>query len=182
MQLQKASSYDGRVLIKLAKQVFFYLIGILGAVIVVIGYSKLSPSAYYVIGSVLLLTTAIYFKIVYFIALELILLAGHGAVLLGMGLASQVSVPIMLTIQMMFYYLLNGQLNNPFRIIGVIGIAIISIGFLDVSPLILLTGNICVASYSYYHITVGHRAAVIWFSLNLFFVFATAYTYFVFIS
>ncbi len=79
-------------------------------------------------GGTFLLATAIYFKLTYFIALEIILIAGHGTALLGLNPVLQIILPALLTLQLFIYYLFMGQLNSIFKLIGIIGIALLSAG------------------------------------------------------
>ncbi|CEK10595.1 hypothetical protein [Legionella hackeliae] len=107
----------------------FLLVGIIGSFILLFGLAGAPAEKYYVIGSALLLLTSIHFKLIYFIALEMILLAGHGAILLGIGTTLQLALPILLCIQLLSFYFMSGQLNNIFLIVGITGIAVLSVGF-----------------------------------------------------
>ncbi|HIC7359110.1 TPA: hypothetical protein ACW59Z_002463, partial [Legionella pneumophila] len=63
----------------------YLVLGIVGALILIYGRSQNTPQVYYMTGSLALMVTAIHYKLIYFIALELILGAGHTSLLLGMG-------------------------------------------------------------------------------------------------
>lgn len=150
----------------------FLAIGILGAGILFYGLAQSTAQPWYVIGAVLLLITAIYFKLIYFIALELIMLSGHGGRMLGIGVISEVALPLLLCLQLLIFYFLSGQLNNLFILIGIIGIAAMSLGFSYQSDFIFLIGSLSVAIYSFYLAYQGKRIALLWGILNLLFAFS----------
>ncbi len=145
--------------------------GIIGALIILYGLTQLQAQRYYVIGAFFLLAAAIFFELTYFVALELILIAGHGAVLLGIGPVSQAVLPILLCLQLLFYYLLSGQLKNIFRLIGILGIALLSIAFSYEDLWVFFFGGLAVAIFSFYQVYRGHLVALIWAILNAIFAF-----------
>lgn len=147
----------------------------MGALIILYGVSEPYPPGYYVSGGILMLLTAIYYKLTYFIALEIILIAGHGAVLLGIGPTAQVVLPILLCLQLLFYYVLSGQLKNVFRFIGILGIGFLSIAFLYQNPWIFFFGSLGIAVFSFYQVYRGRHIALLWALLNLIFVFISVY-------
>ena len=149
------------------KDVLCLLTGILGAVIVLFGLTQAVAQPYFIVGAVLLLTTAIYFRLTYFVALELILIAGHGAILLGIGPVSQIILPILLCTQLLAYYMLSGQLNHLFRLIGITGIALLSIGFSFENQWIFFFGSLSVAIFSIYQVKKGRQVAMLWVILNM---------------
>lgn len=142
------------------------LSGMIGSLILFFGLTKSSPQFYYVLGSTLLLFTALHFKLIYFIALELILIAGHGAAILHTGLTLQVAMPTLLTLQLLAFYFLSGQLNNIFLLIGITGIALHSIGFVYENQLIFFFGSFAIAIYAFYIFFKGKKAAIVWAILN----------------
>ncbi len=77
----------------------YILLGVLGALVILYGHAHNYPQSYYIYGSFALLFTAIYYKLLYFIALELILAAGHLAILLGVGPYTQLALPVLLCFQ-----------------------------------------------------------------------------------
>lgn len=168
MPLLKAFYFTGDY--NSAKSRIMLGIGIIGACVILLGLINNSDELLYVIGALLLLLTAIYFQLVYFIALELILLAGHGALLLNLGLSIQIALPIFLSIQLFVYYLLTGQsLQNIFRLIGICGVAILSIGFAYTNEWLYFFGALGVTIYAYYKFYIGVPVALLWAILNLIF-------------
>lgn len=145
----------------------FLLIGTIGALIVFLGVLHEPSQNYFVFGSLMLLITAIRFRLIYFIALEIIILCGHGAILLEIGPIIQMFLPILLSVQLFVYYWLSGALKNVFRIIGIIGIALLSIGFSFKNQWVFFVGSLCVAIYAIYSFYRGHKVAIIWAILNL---------------
>lgn len=171
MQLIKAFTLSG----KKPSSVFFTFAGILGALIVLYGFSQPFAQIYYVLGAFLLLSTAIYFNLLYFIALELILLAGHGAILLGSGPYTQVVLPSLLSLQLLVYYLISGELKNIFRLIGIVGIALVSIGLSLTNLWISFYGALSIAIFACYKVYEGKKPALIWAVLNFVFVLVTGF-------
>lgn len=160
---------------KNSQAALYILIGILGACTTLYGLTQPSAQIDYVAGASLLLVAAIYFQLTYFVALELILIAGHGAILLGIGSVLQAVLPILLSAQFLAYYLLSGQLGNIFRLIGIIGIALLSIGFAYENQWIFFFGSFGVSIFAFYQTYYKHRAALLWAILNLIYVFIAAY-------
>lgn len=160
----------------------FVLSGLIGAIIIgadiiLWGLTQTQTKAhiYYVVGAAFMLISATYFRLTYFIALELILIAGHGAVILGLGTVAQIILPILLCVQLLVYYILSGQLKNIYRLIGIAGIALISIGFSYESEWIFLFGSLGISIFSYYHAYRGRLIALFWAILNTIFVFVSLF-------
>ena len=165
---------------KNSQTALYVVAGALGAIIIGIviifcglALSQTEAHIYYVVGACFMLVTAIYFRFTYFIALELILIAGHGAVLLGLGSISQIVLPILLCLQLLLYYLLSGQLNNIFRLSGIAGIALISIGFSFENQWVFLFGSMGISIFSFYQVYRGRLVALLWAILNTIFVFVS---------
>lgn len=174
MPLKKEYCSAGNTTKKNINDLLSALVGIFGAVVILIGMSQDSAQLYYVIGSSSLLVTAIYYKLTFFIALELILLSGHGAKLLGLGVVSQTFLPILLSFQLLVYYLLSGQLKNIYRLLGIIGISMLSIGFSYSHLWVFFLGSLFVATYALHNVYTGKNIALIWGVLNSIFTFTMA--------
>lgn len=144
----------------------FFLSGIIGAFILFLGLVYPPTQIYYVLGSTFLLLTAFHFKLIYFIALEMILFAGHGANLLGYSTTFQLALPILLSIQLLCFYYLSGQLNNYFLLIGIAGIAFLSIGFAYENQWIFFLGSSSIAVYAFYCASRGTKITFLWAILN----------------
>jgi hypothetical protein len=143
--------------------------GIIGALIILYGHNQNYPQPYYIFGSLALLFTAIHFRLVYFVALELILAAGHSAILLGIGPNTQFALPIFLCLQLFIFYLMIGKENIFLLLIGIIGIALLSFGFAFNNQWIFFSGSSFVAIYAYYSAYRGQYASYIWAILNTIF-------------
>lgn len=152
-----------------AKETLYLFAGILGSIIILFGLTQTVAQPYFIVGALLLLSTAIYFRLTYFVALELILIAGHGAILLGIGPISQLILPILLCVQLLVYYILSGQLHHVFRLIGIAGIALLSIGFSYENQWIFFFGSFSVATFAIYQFYKGRKIALLWVILNLLF-------------
>ena len=167
MPLPKAFTFAGNPINSFSKSAASGVAGCLGACLIVIGFLLDNPlQIYYVVGAALLLIKALFFKLTYFIALELIIIAGHGAIFFGIGPILQIVILILLSFQLLVYYLLSGELQTIYRLIGIAGIALLSIGFSYTNCWIFLFGNLFVASFAYYSVYKGKRIALIWAILN----------------
>ncbi|HAT8152936.1 TPA: hypothetical protein JA359_15715, partial [Legionella pneumophila] len=85
------------------------VLGIIGALLLIYGLSQNIPQVYYISGSLALMITAIHYKLIFFIALELILGAGHTSILLGMGKYIGSALPSLLCLQLLIFYLMFGK-------------------------------------------------------------------------
>lgn len=166
MPLPKGFYYVGDYIQSHKNHTFFLLLGSIGAVFILYGLTQQPAQPYYVLGSSLLLFTAVYFKLIYFIALEMIILSGHGAILLGIGPVIQVILPILLSIQLFVYYWLSGSLKNIYRLLGIIGIALLSIGFSFEHAWVFCLGSLLVAIFATHSAYRGKPAAIIWAVFN----------------
>lgn len=146
------------------KDYLFVCIGILGAIITLFGLILEPSHPYYIVGSFLLLSTAIYSGVVYFIALEMILIAGHASVYLGIS-SIELALPLLLCAQLFIFYFLSDQWNNIFLLIGIAGIAALSVGFIYENQWIFFFGSATIAVYSYSCIKTT-KLSIIWFLLN----------------
>lgn len=140
----------------------------MGSLISLCGLYNEPAQIYYVIGSSLLLITSIYFQLFYFIALEIILIAGHGTILLGIGSVLQLALPLLLSLQLLVFYFLSDRLNNIYLIIGVVGIALISAGFAYNNQWVFFSGSLGIAIYAFYS-AQKNRACLVWAILNTLF-------------
>ncbi|WP_237759415.1 hypothetical protein [Legionella parisiensis] len=102
----------------------------------------------------------------YFIALQLILIAGHAAILLGSGPYTQFFLPILMCCQLLTFYLMFGKENSVFLILGIFGIALLSMGFAYNDKWIFFSGSTLVAVYAYYSEYKGLSPSYIWAILN----------------
>lgn len=177
MQWAKGFISNGSFLSMLKpKDAVYIAIGLLGASLTFLGLFLPQPYAQvsFVAGSSVLLITALYFKLIYFIALEMIVISGHGAILFDIGLKLQIALPILLSLQLLFFYYMSGQITNLFILIGIAGIAFMSVGFAYQSPIIFFLGSLTVATYSIYE-AKKNPPAWIWGGLNILFSLVTLY-------
>ena len=147
----------------------YLVLGLIGIIITLYGHSLDTPQISYIIGSAALLITAIHYKLLYFIALEIILVAGHSAILLGVGHYTQIALPVLLCFQLMIFYLMVGKENSIFLLIGVVGIALLSLGFSYNDQWIFFSGSLSIAIYAYYVGYKGGYPAFLWAILNTIF-------------
>jgi hypothetical protein len=156
----------------------YIVLGIIGSLILLYGYGQDYPQTYYILGSFALLATAIHHKLLYFIALEIILVAGHSAILLGVGRYTQMALPIFLCLQLLIFYLMVGKENNIFLLIGIVGIALHSLGFAYNDQWIFFSGSSFIAIYAYHIAYKGRYPAYIWAILNTIFALLALYEIF----
>lgn len=149
--------------------------GILGAIISLYGNFQYTSQSYYIIGSLILLCTALHYKLVYFIALELILGAGHLAAYLGLGPYILLALPMLLCLQLLIFYLMVGHENSFFLFVGIIGIGSLSLGFSYDRQLIFFIGSLFISIYAYYLAYKVNKASYIWAVLNSFFMMIALY-------
>lgn len=147
----------------------YYTLGILGALIILYGHTQNHPQIYYIFGSIALLATAIYYKLFYFMAFELILASGHTAILLGVGPYTQFALPVLLTLQLLIFYSMLGRTSDLFLLFGIIGIAFLSLGFAYNNQWVFFSGSSFVSVYAYYLGIEGKYPAYIWAILNTIF-------------
>lgn len=149
----------------------YIAIGVIGSLIVLYGHSQSLPQSYYIIGSLALLVTAVHYKLIYFIALELILIAGHLSILLHINPNIQIALPILLCVQLSIFYMMLGKENSILLLIGIIGIALLSLGFGSAynNQWVLFSGSSFIAIYAYYSAYKICYASYIWAALNTLF-------------
>lgn len=168
MPLAKGFICIGDPLNKPNTNYFIISLGIIGSLVTLFGLSQNPAELYYVCGSTLLFITALYFRLFFFIALEIILIAGHGAILLGIGSILQIALPILLCVQLLIFYYLSNQLTNVFILTGISGIAVLSIGFSYENQWVFFIGSSAVAIYAFYAATKS-KVALLWAILNTLF-------------
>lgn len=166
-QPPKAFTYAGKTPFA-TKDYLFLLIGILGGMMSLYGLSQSPAQLYYVAGSSCLLVTAIYFRLLFFIALEIILISGHGAILLGIGSVLQFAIPVLLCLQLLVFYYLSNQINNLSILIGIAGIAVLSIGLAYENQWVFFSGSSAIAFYAFSSRS-KNNIAWLWGILNILF-------------
>lgn len=156
----------------------YIALGIIGALIILYGQTQNHPQIYYIAGSLGLLITAIHYKLIYFIALEIILVAGHSAILLDVGRYTQVALPVLLCLQLLIFYLMIGKENSIFLLIGIVGIALLSIGLSYNHQWIFFSGSLFIAIYAYHSGYYCNYPSYIWAILNTIFALLALYRIF----
>ncbi|MCL9685580.1 hypothetical protein [Legionella maioricensis] len=156
----------------------YIALGIIGSLIILYGYGQDYPQTYYIFGSFALLATAIHYKLLYFVALEIILAAGHLAILLGVGRYTQMALPVFLCLQLLIFYLMVGKENSIFLLIGIVGIALHSLGFAYNDQWIFFSGSLFIAIYAYHIAYKGRYPAYVWAILNTLFALLALYKIF----
>lgn len=151
----------------------------MGALVLLYGSTRAYPQPFYIVGSFALLITAIYFQLLYFVALEIILAAGHTAILIGVGTFIRMSLPVLLCFQLLIFYLMVGKENLFLLLIGIIGIALLSLGFSHNDQWVFFSGSSLIAIYAYYNGYRGNPPAYIWALLNTSFAFIALYKLFI---
>jgi hypothetical protein len=154
----------------------YLFLGALGGCLTFLGlFLPVQPAQIcFVAGSALLLITAVYFKLIYFIALEVILISGHGAMLFEIGTKLQIALPILLSLQLLMFYYLSGQLTNIFILVGITGIALLAVGFAYQDQFIFFGGSSAIAIYAIYA-AKQTKPAWLWGIINISFSLCTLY-------
>ncbi|AUH72867.1 hypothetical protein [Legionella sainthelensi] len=143
----------------------FTLLGWFGTLVILFGTTQKPSHVYYIAGAIELLATAVYYRLFFYIALELILMAGHLAIILRIGPYTQLFLPILLCTQLLTFYFVFGKIKI-FLVLGILGIAFLSIGLAYNNQWIFLSGSTFIATYSYYAGHKGQHPAYIWAGLN----------------
>ncbi|KTD15600.1 hypothetical protein Lgra_0266 [Legionella gratiana] len=143
----------------------FILLGWIGTLIILFGTTQKPSHVYYIAGALALLSTAIYYKLFFYVALELILIAGHLAIFLRIGPYTQLFLPILLCAQLLTFYIVFGKVKI-FLVLGILGVAFLSIGLAYNNQWIFFSGSTFIAIYSYYAGHKGQHPAYIWAGLN----------------
>lgn len=180
MRWLKAFISNGRISFMLnQKDTLYITIGLFGAALTFLGLFLPQPyeQISFITGSSILLMTALHFKLIYFIALEMIVISGHAAILFDIGLKLQIALPILLSLQLLVFYYMSGQLTNLFILIGIAGIAFMSVGFAYQAPIIFFLGSVTIATYSIYE-AQKNLPAWIWGGMNILFSLVTLYRLF----
>ena len=85
-------------------------IGIWGDLFILFGSTQAYPKPFYIIGGIALLITAMHYKLVFFVALEVIIVTAHLAIVLsGVGPYIQVALPALLCFQLFIFFLMIGK-------------------------------------------------------------------------
>ena len=155
----------------------FLSLGVIGSFLKIYGYLfQIKPELFFITGAVALMTTAIAFRLFYFIALEFILAAGHTALVLGLGLYIQVALPVLLCFQLVIFYLMSDKREHSFSlIIGVMAVLLLSLGFSYNNQWIFFSGSLGIAGYALYEAYKGLYPCYIWAALNGLFAFIALY-------
>jgi hypothetical protein len=139
----------------------------MGALVILFGTSQEVPLPYYLSGASALLATALYFRLLYFIALEFILIAGHLAIVFGSGPYTQFALPVLLCCQLLIFYLMYDKESNIFLVLGILGISLLSMSFAYNNQWTFLIGSTLIAIYAYHSARKGFYPAYIWVVLNV---------------
>lgn len=92
-------------------------------------------------------------------------MAGHLAIILRIGPYTQLFLPILLCAQLLTFYIVFSKVKF-FLILGVLGIACLSVGLANNNQWVFFSGSIFIAAYSYYAGHKGQYPAYIWAGLN----------------
>lgn len=170
--LPKVFTCAGKTITLTTHDYFMILIGTLGSCISLFGLFQACPQYYYIGGSTLILIVSIYYKLFYFIALQVIMISGHTAILLGLGPILQFAIPCFLCFQLLFFYYFTEPLTR-FTLVGILGIAILSIGFSYEGNWVFFVGSAMISLYSL-HLAQKNSIAYLWAVLNSLFASITA--------
>lgn len=156
--------------------ILFALIGIPGAFIVLYGQHSELEQLGYISGSAVLMMTAAWYKQFYFVAMELIQIAGHGASFLNVGVYIQFAIPLLLTIQLLIYYFMTGPLNTVFVVIGIVANCLLAIATSYENQWVYVIGGAGIAAYAYYCVfSKKQKICYMWAILNTIFALTALY-------
>ena len=150
--------------------------GILGVSFAIVGHHfgyVDSRWFYFSLGAFFLFITAITENLALLAMLQLILLAGAGAMLAHFNLIFRTALPILLSIQAMLFFGLSGKLHDKVTILGCFGTLCLALGFCTHNPYIAFVGAASVTCYSFSLYRSGHKSAIYWIALNSYFTVAS---------
>ncbi|WP_231950716.1 hypothetical protein [Legionella spiritensis] len=85
--------------------------------------------------------------------------------MLHIGPNLQFALPVLLCLQLLIFYYLSGQLNNFYIVIGIAGIAVLSVGFAYENQWVFFSGSSAVAFYAF-HRSAKQSIALLWAIMN----------------
>lgn len=127
----------------------------------------------YLLGAMFLFTSSALERQKFYIALQIIIGTGAAIAFSHLGVWEKASVPIILSIFTIIYFIVTKQLKDPLTAFGCLGIVILAAGYAVTNPLIFFTGSLVLMVYSFISYRRGVTIALLWAILNAVFV-ATA--------
>lgn len=152
-------------------------IGVLGMLIA--SYANLlshgdTQKLSYLISAVLLLLSSILERQKFFIALQIIIVSGTLIAFAPIGVFLKASVPILLSMFAIIYFIATGQWKDRVTGFGCLGIAILAVGYAVTNPVIYFLGAFILAIYSFISYRRGITIALVWAILNVMFAITAA--------
>lgn len=124
---------------------------------------------FFSIGALCLFFTAVCENQVLLAMLQLILLAGAGAMYANFNIIFRTALPILLSIQTMVFFVLTGKSRDFETIIGCLGILCLALGFTTHNQVISFIGGAAITAYAALLVRQGFRLAGFWIVLNAYF-------------
>jgi hypothetical protein len=153
--------------------------GIIGFIFVIMGTllapSSLEQKVCYLLGSIFLLTMSSLDLQLYFILLQIVILAGAIVAFFPIPVFYKAAVPIALSIFSVLLFLFKGYLKDPNQIFGCLGLLLLAAGYAVSNPIIYFLGGLVVMIYSYISYRRGIKTALLFALLNLVFSVTSAY-------
>lgn len=150
--------------------------GVLGVSFAIVGHHYGYVDSrwfYFSLGAFCLFITAIIENIPLLAMLQLILLAGAGAMLAHFNLIFRTALPILLSIQAILFFGLSGKLKDLQTILGCAGTLFLALGFCIHNPYISFIGAASITTYAFFLYRSGVKPAIFWIALNSYFAVAS---------
>ena len=150
--------------------------GILGVSFAIVGHHYGYVDSrwfYFSLGAFCLFLTAILENLALLAMMQLILLAGAGAMLAHFNLIFRTALPILLSVQAILFFGLSGKLRDWETVLGCLGTLFLALGFCTHNPYISFVGAASVTGYAFSLYRGGNKPAIYWIALNSYFTIAS---------
>lgn len=155
------------------------IIGVVGMLIAMVG--NLLPFSdtqkwCYLLGGILLLISSALERQIFFIALQIIIVAGAAVAFSSWPVLLKAALPIVLSVAAIVYFAKRNLLTDRLMLFGSLGIAILAAGYAVSNPVIYLLGAFVLMIYSFMSFRRGVKIALVWAILNALFSITAAVT------
>lgn len=127
----------------------------------------------FVIGSILMLTTALVERHVFFTALQGLILVGASLYFIPFTPLLKTIIPLACSSLLLLFFVMTGELRDKLTLGGSIGMVALALGYSIANPYVYLFGGVILAIYSTISYLRGIVIALLWAILNSFFTIAT---------
>jgi hypothetical protein len=123
----------------------------------------------YFFGASLLLVSSLLERHKFFIALQIIIVAGTITAFTPFSFLLKAAIPIILSAITIIYFAITKQLEDKLTLLGSLGIAFLAAGYAVSRPIVFFFGAVVLMIYSFISYRRGAAIALIWALLNVIF-------------